>query len=109
MDGAKTNASNHIELWTEAGGSYSNTGVSIGSGNSVHSLRSGGLFDHIFLADTVGAEGGSLIPDHNYAIASRICSSYFFATYAGYGAFYSFFNLLPSATDAGFGSRLAKW
>lgn len=109
MDGAKSNASNHIELWTEAGGDYSNTGVSIGSDKYVHSLRTGGLYDHLFLAATVGAEAGSLIPDYNYSVTSRICHSYFSSGRAGGGAFYSRFYYLPSDVSAGVGSRLAKW
>lgn len=117
MDGARTDASGKYELWTEAGGSYSATGVAAATGNSEatyynQGLISGGLFDHIFLASSMGGASTSFIPDYSGRHpdnVGRICSSYFDAGHAYYGAFGSRFGYLPSGVYPYIGSRLAKW
>lgn len=101
MDGVRTDASGKYELWTEAGGDYSSTGVSCPS-EAIHYNPggvTGGLFDHLFL-------GASL---RNSGVVGRICHSYFGAEHAYGGAFGSLFNYLPSRVSANIGSRLAKW
>ena len=117
MDGAKTDSSAKYQLWLEAGGTYATTTATAfnGSGESTYysqGVVSGGQFDHLFLAATMGAASTSFIPDfsgrtNNYT--GRICHSFFGAGSASSGAFYSNFSYLSSATGAGNGSRLAKW
>jgi hypothetical protein len=117
MDGARTDASGKYELWTEAGGDYSSTGVAAATGTSEatyynQGLISGGLFDHLFLGASLGPASTSFIPDHsgrNSGVVGRICYSYFYSGYAYGGAFRSHFNNLPSDAHASIGSRLAKW
>lgn len=118
MDGAKTNASGQYEIWTEAGGDYSSTGVACpqDSGSEAtyynQGLVTGGLFDHLFLGASLGPASTSFIPDYsgrNSGTAGRICFSYFYSGYANSGAFHLNFHHLPSHVNAGIGSRLAKW
>ena len=117
MDGARTDASGKYELWTEAGGSYSSTGVAAATGTSEatyynQGLISEGLFDHIFLASSMGGASTSFIPDysgHSSGYVGRVCSSHFHAGYASHGAFSSNFNHAASDSYASIGSRLAKW
>lgn len=117
MDGAKTDSSAKYQLWLEAGGTYETTTATAfnGSGESTYysqGVVSGGQFDHLFLATTMGAASTSFIPDfsgrtNNYT--GRVCCSSFSAGDVGSGAFYSGFSNLSSAAYAYFGSRLAKW
>ncbi len=117
MDGAKTNASGQYEIWTEAGGDYSSTGVTAATGTSeatyyTQGLISGGLFDHLFLASSMGAASTSFIPDYsgrNSGVVGRICNSKFDSGNAYYGAFSSGFHHSPSRVYTSVGSRLAKW
>lgn len=117
MDGAKTDSSAKYQLWLEAGGTYETTTATAfnGSGESTYysqGVVSGGQFDHLFLAATLGAASTSFLPDfsgrtNNYT--GCICHSHFNASYAKYGAFSSNFSNVSSATNAHIGSRLAKW
>jgi len=118
MDGARTDASGKYELWTEAGGDYSSTGVACpqDSGSEAtyynQGLVTGGLFDHLFLGASLGPASTSFIPDYsgrNSGVVGRICSSHFGSGYAYLGAFDSNFGYLPSGVHAVIGSRLAKW
>ncbi len=118
MDGARTNASGRYELWTEAGGGYSSTGVACpqdaGSEATYYNqgLVTGGLFDHLFLGASLGPASTSFIPDysgHPVDRVGRICHSAFTSGLAYGGAFASYFSRLPSDDGAAIGSRLAKW
>jgi len=117
MDGARTDASGKYELWTEAGGNYSSTGVTCPQGGSEatyynQGLVTGGLFDHLFFGASLGPASTSFIPDYSgrpSSVVGRFCYSYFYAGYAWCGAFNSVFHRLPSDEDADIGSRLAKW
>lgn len=118
MDGARTDASGKYELWTEAGGDYSSTGVTCpqdSGGEATYynqGIVTGGLFDHLFLGASLGPASTSFIPDYsgrNSGVVGRICNSGFDAGYAYGGAFLSGFSYLPSHVYAHFGSRLAKW
>ena len=118
MDGARTDASGKYELWTEAGGDYSSTGVACpqDSGSEAtwynQGLVTGGLFDHLFLGASLGPASTSFIPDYSgrgSGVVGRICLSWFDSGYARCGAFRSFFDSLPSSVSANIGSRLAKW
>lgn len=117
MDGAKTDSSAKYQLWLEAGGTYETTTATAfnGSDESTYysqGVVSGGQFDHLFLATTLGAASTSFIPDFsgrttNYS--GRVCRSHCSASSASDGAFHSTFNSLSSTTYAYVGSRLAKW
>jgi len=119
MDGVRTDASGNYEVWGEAGGSYSATGIAppIYSGESTfygQSILSGGMFDSLFMAAALGPNTTCMIPDLNGGKPAtkntgRVCSSNFGAGYGYNGAFYSDFFYLSSTTKATFGSRLAKW
>ena len=118
MDGARTDASGKYELWTEAGGDYSSTGVACPQDSTSEAtwynqgLVTGGLFDHIFLASSMGAASTSFIPDYSgrsSGVVGRICFSGFNSGYASSGAFNSGFDRSPSDVNAIIGSRLAKW
>ena len=109
MNGLRTNASNIITLWQEAGGNYVTTGKAIGSGNYIHSLQDGDLFDHLFLAKTVGAEATSFIPDHNYSVANRVCFMDFGPSGSHRGAFYAGLSRSSSNTHSAIGGRVARW
>jgi len=118
MDGARTNASGQYELWTEAGGDYSSTGVACPQDSASEAtyynqgLVTGGLFDHLFLGASLGPASTSFIPDYsgrNSGIVGRICRSVFNSGNANHGAFNSHLSSLPSDVSAGIGSRLAKW
>ncbi len=118
MDGARTDASGKYELWTEAGGDYSSTGVTCPQDSASEAtyynqgLVTGGLFDHLFLGASLGPASTSFIPDfsgRNPGLVGRICRSHFYVGHASNGAFHSYFSDLPSLVDAKIGSRLAKW
>lgn len=118
MDGARTDASGKYELWTEAGGDYSSTGVTCPQDSASEAtyynqgLITGTLFDHMFLGSSLGPASTSFIPDYsgrNSGLTGRICLSLFRAGSASDGAFYSYFGYFPSHVGAHIGSRLAKW
>ncbi|MGI6253625.1 MAG: hypothetical protein ACOYJV_09335, partial [Aminivibrio sp.] len=119
MDGIRTDSSGKYEIWLDADGSYTNTGVAAATyteGNLDtyfnQGLRSGGAFDFLFIAATMGKESTSFIPDLSGRRSDRygrICYSNFHAGSAGSGAFNSNFYHLPSDAHANIGSRLAKW
>ena len=119
MDGVRTDASGNYEVWGEAEGTYNVTVIAppIYSGESTYygqSLRSGGMFDSLFLAAALGPDTTCMIPDLSGArpttdSTGRVCHSYFNANSEPTGAFYSNFNGLSSNPDPVIGSRLAKW
>ena len=109
MNGLRTNASNIMTLWGEAGGNYVTTGKAIGHNNFIHSLQDGDLFDHLFLAKTVGAEATSFIPDHNYSVANRVCCMDFGPSGSHRGAFYAGLSRSSSFTNSAVGGRVARW
>lgn len=118
MDGARTDASGKYELWTEAGGSYSSTGVTCPQDNGGAStyynqgLITGTLFDHMFLGASLGPVSTSFIPDYSgrgSGLVSRVCGSLFYSGHAHHGAFGSFFYYETSTAGASFGTRLCKW
>jgi hypothetical protein len=119
MDGIRTDASGNYEVWGEAGGTYNTTVIAppIYSGESTYygqSLLSGGMFDSLFIASSLGPNTTCMIPDlcggkpatNN---TGRVCLSGFSAGYGSNGAFYSYFYHLSSNTHTSIGSRLAKW
>jgi hypothetical protein len=117
MDGVKTDINGKYQLWLEAGGTYETTKATAFNGNGESTFYSqgvvsGGQFDHLFLAATMGAASTSFIPDFsgrtNYH-TGRICHSNFDAGNANGGAFNSYFYNLSSTAGAGIGSRLCKW
>lgn len=119
MDGIRTDASGNYEVWGEAGGSYSATGVAppIYTGESAYygqSILTGGMFDSLFMAAALGPNTTCMIPDVSGGKpdrnnTGRICSSHFLAYSGNSGAFSSRFSYLSSDTNAAIGSRLAKW
>jgi hypothetical protein len=119
MDGVRTDASGNYEIWGEAGGSYSATGVAppIYSGESTYygqSILTGGMFDSLFLAAALGPDTTCMIPDLSGGKPAtnntgRVCYSSFHAGDGDRGAFYSNFGHLSSGAGAALGSRLAKW
>lgn len=118
MDGIRTDASGNYEVWGEAGGSYSATGIAppiyFDPNYYGQSILTGGMFDSLFLADALVWKYACMIPDSNGVRpptdnTGRVCSSQFSAAYEFNGAFSSFFNNLSSRINIGIGSRLAKW
>ena len=117
MDGVRTDASGKYELWDQAEGSYVTTEATAfnGSGESTYynqGILSGGGFDNLFLASTMGAAATSFIPDFSgrtNSYVSRVCFSRFYASNGDNGAFCSSFYYASSAADAAIGGRLAKW
>ena len=118
MDGIRTDASGNYEVWGEAGGTYNVTVIAppIYSGSDYYgkSILSGGMFDSLFLAATLGPDTTCMIPDVSGSRPAtnntgRVCSSHFKADVATNGAFFSIFSQLSSNTNATIGSRLAKW
>jgi hypothetical protein len=109
MNGLRTDGNNIMTLWQEAGGNYFTTGKAIGHGNWIHSLQDGDLFDHLFLAKTVGVEATSFIPDYNYSLVNCVCHLHFRSSDAHGGAFYAGFVLSVSGVHGAIGGRVAKW
>ena len=73
---------------------------------------SGGVFDGLFIASTMGPNATSFIPDYSGRASdrvSRVCNALFYAGYVSSGAFCSYFGDASSVVDAAFGARLAKW
>ncbi len=119
MDGIRTDASGNYEVWGEAGGTYNTTVIAppIYSGESTYygqSLLSGGMFDSLFIASSLGPNTTCMIPDlcggkpatNN---TGRVCHSFFSAGSGADGAFGSNFYSPSWNAGAPVGSRLAKW
>lgn len=117
MDGIRTDASGKYEAWDQANGTYASTGqaAAIGAGESTYysqGVVSGGVFDGLFIASTMGPNATSFIPDHSGRVSSqvsRVCDAGFLAGSVDRGAFYSNFYNASSDVNAVIGGRLAKW
>lgn len=117
MDGIRTDVSGNYEAWNQANGTYGSTGqaAAIGAGESTYysqGIVSGGVFDGLFIASTMGPNATSFIPDYCGRASdrvSRVCSARFSAGGVSLGAFYSSFSYASSDVDATIGARLAKW
>jgi hypothetical protein len=110
-DGIRVNSSGRWEVFTDAGsGGYTDTGITAttASGNYITKLREGGPFDFMFVAETVGAQGSSVIPDYQYASAGCVPCVYFDSGSTSFGAFYAYWSSSPSDTRSDIGGRLAK-
>lgn len=116
-DGAKTDGSAKYELWSEAGASFSSTGVlcpkAATSGyNRPQSIINSGLFSHLFLSSSIGDNATCFVPDLIGRIedsVGRICSIIFNTNSENNGAFSSVFYNVTSDAAAHVGSRVCKW
>ena len=75
-------------------------------------IVSGGIFDGLFIASTMGPSATSFIPNYSGRASdrvSRVCYAYFSAGSVHSGAFCSYFYYASTDVHAAHGARLAKW
>lgn len=115
MDGVRIDGSGKIEHWSEPQGSLYSATDSVcpvdTAGSYAQLLFSGGAFNFLFLAATLGSDTSAFLPDYSGRAAghvNKIASCGYYASSAVTGAMYSTFSYTTSDKHATVGSRLCK-